>query len=101
MERGEAMIQEALRFDGATIDPELDNERLGAQLKRVWELMKDGTWRSLREIAQQTGDPESSISARLRDWRKPRNGSHTVERRRIAGGLYEYRLLITSKQYPD
>ncbi len=95
------MTQEALQFDGSTIDATLDNERLGAQLKRVWELMRDGRWRSLREISQQTGDPESSISARLRDWRKPRNGPHTVERRRISGGLYEYRLLVTARQYPD
>jgi hypothetical protein len=53
--------------DGATFDRKLDGKRLNEQTRRVFERMKDGTWRTLREIAAATGDPEASVSARLRD----------------------------------
>jgi len=89
------MTQEAFTFDGATIEPELDNERLGAQLLRVRGLMQDGKWRTLAEISAFTGDPQASISARLRDLRKPRFGERSLQRRRrgeAERGLFEYRL---------
>ena len=51
-------------FDGTTYVRELDGVRLGKQLARVFNLMRDGAWRSLREIADGTeGLPEASISA--------------------------------------
>ena len=58
--------------------------------------MADGAWRTLAHIASVTGDPPASISARLRDFRKPRNGSHTVAARRVVGapGVFVYRLTI-------
>lgn len=56
--------------------------------------MKDGSWHTLPEIAAGTGDPEASISARLRDLRKPRFGSYVVDRRRRSQGLFEYRLRV-------
>ncbi len=55
-----------------------------------------GWWWTLREISQHTGDPEASISARLRDLRKARFGAHTVNRRRRGDptkGVFEYQLL--------
>lgn len=81
------------RFDGATFDPALDGERLRRQLGRVFDLMRDGAWRSLAEIAAATGDGEASISARLRDLKKPKFGAYLVERRRESGGLWRYRVL--------
>ncbi len=89
------MIQEPLRFNGPEYRPERDNPRLGAQITRIFTLMRDGRWRTLREIADTTGDPESSVSAQLRHLRKPRFGEHTVERRQRGenGALYEYRLV--------
>lgn len=81
------------RFDGETYNHAQDGERLNAQLQRVRDLMKDGRWRTLSEIAAATHDPESSVSARLRDLRKERFGKHTVDRRRKSRGLYEYRLV--------
>jgi hypothetical protein len=33
-----------------------------------------------------------SISARLRDLRKPRYGSYVVEKRRVSPGLWQYRV---------
>ena len=83
-------------FDGAVFDPALDQDRLSKQLGRIFDLIRDGQWRTLQEIAAATGDPESSISAQLRHLRKPRFGSYTIDRRRRTetGGTYEYRLRL-------
>ena len=84
----------AFKFDGATFEPEHDEARLSKQLLRVKEVMQSGGWLTLTEIAAMTGDHEQSISARLRDLRKPKFGGHTVDRRRRgepAAGLFEYR----------
>lgn len=84
---------ESPRFDGRTYDHGLDSGRLAAQLLRVAFLMRDGAWRSLSQISTLTGDPEASISARLRDLRKPRFGAHTVLRARTDTGYCVYRLV--------
>jgi hypothetical protein len=90
------MSEQLPLFGGVTYDPELDGERLGKQLTKVRELMLDGEWRTLRQCSDFTGAPEASISARLRDLRKPRFGEYVVERRRrgeAERGLWEYRVL--------
>jgi hypothetical protein len=79
--------------DGATYEADKDHQRLNAQTLRVWQAMKAGAWWTLRGLADHTGDPEASVSARMRDLRKVQFGSHQVERRRAhEAGLYEYRL---------
>ena len=86
-----------MRFSGSTYDPNLDHDRLKAQLERVRGLMKDQEWRTLFRIADATGDPTQSVSARLRDFRKQRFGGHTVNRRRSGDGtrgLFEYQLVL-------
>lgn len=83
-------------IDGSTYDAKFDADRLGDQSRRVWELMRDGNWRTLREISVAVCSPEASVSARLRDLRKPRWGGWVVERRRrgeAERGLFEYRVL--------
>lgn len=80
-------------FDGVTIEPELDNDRLLTQLRKVLAVMSDGQWHTLDDLAGATGCPEASCSARLRDLRKPRFGSRIVERQRTNGGLHFYRLI--------
>lgn len=87
--------QTELNFDGPTYEPEKDQVRLGKQMGLVKGLMLDGRWRGLEEIAEAVGGSEAGVSARLRDLRKSRFGGHTVERRRVDGGLFEYRVLIT------
>lgn len=67
-------------FDGKTYAPS-DGPRLGRQLAQVASLMRDGQWRTTQ-----------SVSARLRDLRKPRYGSHPVERRRVSAGVFQYRV---------
>ena len=80
--------------DGDTYEAEADHVRLNAQTLRVWEAMRGGQWLSLRAISDLTGDPEASVSARLRDLRKTKFGRHVVERQRIGDtGLYLYRVV--------
>lgn len=82
-------------FDGVTFDPERDTQRLSAQLTRVrtYMLARYPLWATLGQIEQAICCGSApGISARLRDLRKPRFGSYTVERRRVSGGLFEYRV---------
>lgn len=85
--------QTELNFDGPTYEPEKDQERLSGQFARVKELMLDGAWRSLAEIAAVVEGSEAGVSARLRDLRKERFGGYTVNRRRVAGGLFQYQMV--------
>jgi hypothetical protein len=88
----EADVPVAFKADGVTFSPAHDTARLNDQLKRVMRLMLGGGWHTLREISDATGDPESSVSARLRDLRKQRFGGWTVERRRRTQGTHEYQV---------
>lgn len=80
-------------YNGPEYQPRRDFARLTAQTKRVFDAMKDSQWRTLNQIAELTGDPVASISAQLRHLRKNRFGAHTINRRHISGGLYEYQLI--------
>lgn len=79
-------------FDGVTYEPPEDESRLRTQLWRVFVYMTDEQEHTLAELAEVTGGSEASVSARLRDLRKPRFGAWIIDRRRIAGGLFGYRL---------
>jgi hypothetical protein len=78
--------------DGATFDETRDTDRLNAQARRVFTAMADGQWHTLADLETRLGDPQASISARLRDLRKPRFGSHIVEREYAGAGLWRYRM---------
>ena len=80
-------------FDGPDYTPAADNKRLTSQIERVYDLMRDGNWRTLDDINYMTGDPHASISAQLRHLRKSRFGAHTVEKRNDGQGLFVYRLI--------
>lgn len=75
-----------------TLDLERDEARLDQQREAVWNLMRDGTWRTLAAISAEVGAPEASVSARLRDFRKVKYGKHTVEREYVSNGLWRYRV---------
>lgn len=68
-----------------------------ARLK-IYEIMKDGRWRSLPDLERALGHRYmvTSISARLRDFRKAKHGSYVVESRPRVGQphTYEYRLVV-------
>jgi DNA-directed RNA polymerase specialized sigma24 family protein len=72
-------------FDGITFDPEQDAERLGEQMCRVLTVCLDDNWHTLSELSEKTGDPESSISARLRDVRK-KWGKAAMQSKRLKEG---------------
>ena len=84
-------------FDGETIDRKRDTSRLKSQLSDLKRFVADGNWHTLDEIANRLGYPEASISARLRDLRKAKFGSHIIEREYVERGLFRYRLV--TKEY--
>lgn len=90
-------------FNGPAYNRSRDHKRLTGQLGRVLEAMKDGEWRTLKQISDkiysQTGkiDPDTSISAQIRNLRKDRFGGHKTPRRHIKNGLYEFRLIVNTE----
>lgn len=91
-------------FLGSDYEEGLDYRRLKNQVERIFFLMKDGKARTLSEIQKELETrypgnhfPESSISAQLRNLRKPIGGSHTITKARRGNpmnGLFEYKLTI-------
>jgi hypothetical protein len=79
---------------GETFDRARDGKRLNAQAQAVFSYMQHGEWRTLADIAAATGHPEASVSARLRDLRQEKFGGFTVDRRYVAAGLWQYRLVV-------
>lgn len=89
------MTQRTLIFDAPLT--ESDAPRIGKQLAAVQQVMGSGKWYTLEQLQLALGGmgivaSTQSISARVRDLRKPRFGSHTVERQAVGGGLFQYRL---------
>lgn len=87
-----------MHFDGSTYNPERDGARLGDQMLAVYAVMADGRWRTLADLSSAVGAPEASVSARLRDLRKPRFGGHRVERRYLFKGCFTYQLVIREEE---
>ena len=83
------------QFGGITYDPDQDKERLGEQMCRVLDACLDGKWHTLKDLSEKTGDPEASISARLRDIRK-KHGKAAMESRRLkeGKGTWVYRVHV-------
>lgn len=79
-------------FDGVTFLADRDGSRLGKQLQAVKAILLDQNPHTLREIAEITGYPESSIGSRIRDCRKDKFGSWIIDRKHIANGLHTYQL---------
>jgi len=65
-------------------------------MRRVYDAMRGGDWRTLGEIELLTGDPQASVSARLRDLRKRYGKDNLLRRPRgnRSNGLFEYRLTV-------
>lgn len=85
----------ALHFSGHTYVTARDQQRLTTQVNRVYNLMADGVWRTIPEIAQHIIGTETALSAALRKLRSRQCGEHTVERLNLdGGGLWAYRLII-------
>ena len=83
----------ARAFDGGTYRASRDHERLKGQLFHVYRVLSDGQWWTLARLSEAAAGSEAAVSARLRDLRKPKYGGHTIERRHVSGGLFEYRMV--------
>lgn len=90
-------------FDGSTYDAARDEVRLSRQLQNVKQILSDNRWHTLAEISQRIGGSEAGISARIRDMKKSRFGSHKIEKKHIANGLWLYRLVpdMAPKPFTD
>jgi hypothetical protein len=90
-------IQVEPHFQGSDYVAKYDHARLTGALKRIFDLMSDGKYRTLSEIAHATGTPEGSVGAQLRNLKKAPFGSHGVPKRirgNRSGGLWEYKLIV-------
>lgn len=83
----------SLDFDGSSYEPAKDKVRLNGQQQRVYEVMRDGRWRTLAEIAEASNVPLSTVGSRVRDFRKPRFGHFDVQRKRLTDATHVYRLV--------
>lgn len=79
-------------FDGATFNQARDGARLQCQLDAVRRLMLSGGWWTLAKLSERAQGSEASVSARLRDLRKPKFGAYHIERRYVSNGVWEYHL---------
>lgn len=83
------------QFDGATSTAQ-DTPRLKGQLAAVRSVLRQNKhrWLNLFVLAAESGGySEASVSARIRDLRKPKFGWYTIERRRNGKGTHEYRMV--------
>lgn len=87
-------------FPGPVYDETLDEVRLKGQQARIYLEMQDGVFRTLREIHNLTGDPEASISAQLRGFKKFGFKLNKQRRGDPSNGLWEYQLLVPKKPDP-
>ena len=62
------------------------------QLVKVFNIITDGKFHTLAGIAKKINAPTQSVSARLRDLRKPIYGSNTIERQQ-RGTVFVYRFI--------
>lgn len=70
-----------------------DRKRIGRQLAAVRDLMLDGRWRTVQEIARVVPGAETALSARVRDLKNVL-GLKTASRRvRPGSGLWEFRVV--------
>lgn len=85
---------DGLAFGGDTFNSAIDGARLTSQFHKVLQFMLQGDWRTLADIHAATGEPEASISARLRQFKQAENGGYDVQKRRRTadGGTWEYRV---------
>ena len=89
--------QIVLRFDGSDYDHKRDGIRLTGQLERVFDVLKDGQWITLRQLADRARCPEASASAQLRNLRKDRFGGFEVEKKYDHMGVFFYRLKLEAQ----
>jgi len=72
-----------------------DRAKMASNRAAVLKLMLDGRARTLRQIrAECEFDPETEVSARLRDLRKPEYGGYEVKCWRGGSDVYLYQMAV-------
>lgn len=77
-----------------------EETRINNQRGRVrqWLYANVGRWVLVEEFTfKKRGEGSAAITARIRDMRKARFGSHEIKCRRREAGLYEYKLVARVK----
>ena len=82
-----------IKFFGGTFDHNSDYNRLKTNTQRVFSLMVDGKWHYANELRDVGG---SEGTRRARSFREPQFGEMVVERERESGGLWKYRLQLST-----
>lgn len=90
-----------VKYGGTTLTP-ADEPRLDTQLYFVYHIMKDGVWRTIPELealllSEYGVVMQTSISARIRDFRKTKFGGHIVNAKNAGRGLWKYQLVLKGK----
>jgi hypothetical protein len=94
-------MQDQTLFDGVTISPQVDDGRLTILQGRVYSYLRSHDWVTLRQLSEACRGTETSVSARIRDLRKPRWGEHEIQACHASGdGVWRYKM-ISSKQLLD
>lgn len=88
----EALIGDNPVFDGRSFVASRDQVRLWGQLEATRVVLLDHQWHTLAEIAKRVNGSEAGVSARIRDLRKARWGSHTIDRQYVDAGIWKYRM---------
>jgi hypothetical protein len=93
----------SLAIHGATYSGKQDKERLTRHLLAVFELMKDGQYRTTAEVASEVDCLETTAHARIRQLRSI---GHQVPKRWIKGedgasGHFEYALIVNRSLMGD
>lgn len=81
-----------MKQDRAAYDPEADKDRRRKQLGRVYSVLRDGLWHGLPELTERAGGLATSVSARIRDLRKPKFGGREIQARCFGRNVWKYRM---------
>lgn len=89
-------------FSGTTYDHELDHARLSTALGRVYSVLADEQWHTLKEIAEKAKTSEAGCSARIRNLRNPEwqriYKVAAVYSERLTNSLWRYRITLGNNQ---
>ena len=89
-------------FDGDDYVDSRDRQRLKGQMQRVYNCLNDYRWWTVDDICRVTGDRNgASISAQIRNLRKPKFGAYIIEKEHKRNGLYAFRMLPQEESNTD
>jgi hypothetical protein len=79
------------RFDSGIVLTEKEQNGLTDQLDNIFNVLSDGLWHTVAEVAGIFGYQHTSVDAQFRNLRKEKFGGWNVARKKI-GGVSHYRI---------